>query len=96
MPQNCSTDLQLVAAHIDQVLTNGSAQEVTELKSLFGPANATNDEFLANTYIQFIAWQYADLDGDKFGGYSLCNNVENVFNATSPVPGAEGVRHLLP
>ena len=94
MPQNCSSDLQLVAAHIDQVLTTGTTQDVFDLKSQFNAANQSDDAFLINTFLQLITWQYADLSSDQFGAYALCDNVENVFNASSPIPGPEGVSNF--
>ena len=48
MPANCSKDVSLVIDYMDGVLTNGTAQEVYSLKSMFGLQNVThNDDFMA-------------------------------------------------
>ena len=43
MPANCSTDLQLVIEHVDSVLNTGSAEDVTDLKSMFLLENVTHN-----------------------------------------------------
>lgn len=36
MPKNCSTDLALVVAHLDNIGESGSAKEQASVKELFG------------------------------------------------------------
>jgi hypothetical protein len=46
MPQNCSSDVSLVINYVDNILINGTPDEVYELKSLFGLEGLEhNDDF---------------------------------------------------
>ena len=36
MPQNCSTDVQAVIAHIDKTFTSGTKDEINSIKDTFG------------------------------------------------------------
>lgn len=48
MPTNCSKDVTLVIDYMDGVLANGTAQEIYNLKAMFGLQNVThNDDFMA-------------------------------------------------
>jgi len=42
MPKNCSPDVQLVIAHIDQVLESGDQTQITNLMASFGLGNLTH------------------------------------------------------
>ena len=47
MPKNCSTDISLVVEHLDQIGENGTAQEQTAAKALFGLAGVPHyDDFM--------------------------------------------------
>ena len=47
MPKNCSKDVSLVIDHMDTVLTTGTAEEIHDLKAMFGLQNVThNDDFM--------------------------------------------------
>ncbi|EMC90840.1 hypothetical protein BAUCODRAFT_99497 [Baudoinia panamericana UAMH 10762] len=91
MPQNCSKDVSLVIEYVDGVLTNGTDDEVYDLKAMFGLQNVThNDDFAVALENGPWLWQ-----GNQFyTGYSAffqwCDAVEGVSNG-STVPGAEGV-----
>ncbi len=46
LPANCSADVQLVVAHVDEVLTTGTPAEIQALKAKFGLGGIThNDDF---------------------------------------------------
>ena len=48
MPKNCSADVQLVIAHIDQVLESGDQTQITNLMASFGLGNLTHtDDFVS-------------------------------------------------
>jgi len=48
MPQNCSKDVSLVIDYVDSVLTTGTAEQVTSLKTMFGLQGVVhNDDFAA-------------------------------------------------
>lgn len=42
MPQNCSADVQVVMAHIDEVFSGQDASAIQEIKELFGMGNMTH------------------------------------------------------
>jgi hypothetical protein len=47
MPKNCSTDVNLVIEHMDNVLTTGTEDEIYQLKSTFGLEDIEhNDDFM--------------------------------------------------
>lgn len=43
MPQNCSTDIQLVIEHVDSVLNTGTDDDITALKTMFMMENVTHN-----------------------------------------------------
>ncbi|KAF2716554.1 serine carboxypeptidase [Polychaeton citri CBS 116435] len=96
MPKNCSKDVGLVIDHLDDILTNGSEEEVTELKKLFLMEDVEhNDDFMGALENGPWLWQ-----GNQFyTGYSpffqWCDFIEGVLlgsNSTnSTTPSAKGV-----
>lgn len=42
MPQNCSADVQVVIAHIDEVFSGENATAIQEIKELFGMGDMTH------------------------------------------------------
>jgi len=42
MPQNCSADIQVAIAHIDEVFSGTNATAIQEIKELFGLGNMTH------------------------------------------------------
>lgn len=42
MPQNCSADVQVVMAHIDEVFSGENATAIQEIKELFGMGDMTH------------------------------------------------------
>ena len=47
MPQNCSADVQAVIAHVDEVLTSGTDDEIRKLKANFGMEDLTHLDDIA-------------------------------------------------
>ena len=83
MPANCSKDIGLVVNYMDKVLTNGTAEMKTKLKTLFGlQALEHDDDFMSVLMEAVQSWQ----ENEFFTGYSqffqLCDAVEGVFNQT--------------
>ena len=47
MPQNCSSDVQAVIAHLDSTFTSGNQSEINDIKAKFGFENLTSVEDVA-------------------------------------------------
>ncbi|GAB1739785.1 hypothetical protein NU219Hw_g4722t1 [Hortaea werneckii] len=94
MPQNCSADVSLVIDHMDDVLTNGSENEIHDLKTMFGLQNVThNDDFMAALENGPWLWQGNQFYTGYSGFFQWCDYIENMINATDTTirPGPEGV-----
>ena len=96
MATNCSTDVSLVVDHIDQVLTNGTTDEQTALKTMFGLQDLEhNDDFGAAIENGPWLWQSNQFYTGYSGFYQFCDFVENVAVAgnfsNSSIPSASGV-----
>ncbi|PVH97482.1 serine carboxypeptidase [Periconia macrospinosa] len=96
MPANCSKDLSLAIDYMDNILLNGSDDEVLELKTQFGLQNVThNDDFMAALENGPWLWQSNQLYTGYSGFYQFCDHIEGVFNVSnstnSAIPGPEGV-----
>lgn len=64
MPKNCSTDVNAVIEHMDNILTTGSEAEIADLKKMFMLENVThNDDFMAALENGPWLWQ-----GNQFYG----------------------------
>lgn len=95
MPANCSKDVSLVIDHIDSVFQNGSADDQTSLKDMFGlGALEHNDDFGAAIENAPWLWQ-SNQFYQTAGFYDWCDSVEgiapNTTNTTTTIPGADGV-----
>ncbi|KAI5357330.1 putative peptidase S28, alpha/Beta hydrolase [Septoria linicola] len=91
MPKNCSKDVSLVIDHMDNILTTGSADEQHALKAKFGMQDVEhNDDFMAALENGPWLWQ-----GNQFytntGFFTWCDYIENAVNATTNIPGEDGV-----
>jgi len=92
MSQNCSKDVSLVIDYMDNILVNGTQDEIHTLKSRFGLESLQhNDDFMSALANGPFEWQ-----GNQFyentGFFLWCDYVENAVNASgADVPGAEGV-----
>ncbi|RFU34920.1 hypothetical protein B7463_g1407, partial [Scytalidium lignicola] len=92
MPQNCSNDMQAIIEYADQILTNGTEEEVYDLKALFGLQDLQhNDDFAYALAFGPYMWQ----DNSFTSGYSIffqfCDAVEGVEAGAAVVPGPEGI-----
>lgn len=93
MPKNCSKDVSLVIDYMDNILTNGTADEVLALKTQFSLETVEhNDDFMAALENAPWLWQ-----GNQFyantGFFDWCDYIENAVgvNDSSLLPGVEGV-----
>ena len=96
MPQNCSTDLSLVVDYMDNILTNGSAEDQTALKTKFGLQDlAHNDDFVTAIENGPWLWQSNQFYTGYSGFFQFCDFVENVAVAgnysNATIPSADGV-----
>ncbi|KAK3670459.1 hypothetical protein LTR78_009700 [Recurvomyces mirabilis] len=94
MPQNCSSDVNLVIEHMDTILTTGSAAEILELKTMFGLQNVThNDDFMNVLENGPWLWQSNQFYTGYSGFFQWCDAIEGMTNATNTTvrPGPEGV-----
>jgi hypothetical protein len=107
LPANCSADVERVIAHVDDVLTTGTAAEIQALKNMFGLGSIVHaDDFASVLENGPWTWQSHDFDSGYSSVYQFCDYVENavsgVFNTssackpgtnatTTTVPGANGV-----
>ncbi len=58
MPKNCSSDVQAVISHVDEVLSTGTKEEQQSLKDLFGLGNIThNDDVSGGLRTNLWDWQ---------------------------------------
>ena len=96
MAQNCSKDISLVIDHIDGILLNGTDEEVTDLKTMFGLQTIEhNDDFAQALENGPWLWQSNQFYTNYSGFYKFCDFIENVaadgnFGNTT-VPDANGV-----
>ncbi len=60
MPKNCSSDVQTVIAHVDEVLTSGSKDEQQVLKNLFGLGELTHNDDVAGA-LRNNLWDWQSL-----------------------------------
>ncbi|KAG9018024.1 hypothetical protein FRB90_012583 [Tulasnella sp. 427] len=80
MPKNCSTDMAAAMAYMDNVLTTGTTDEVTALKTQFGLESLQNDDFGAALQYPLNTWQ--DLQAASFAKkgqsvfYNFCDAIE--------------------
>lgn len=90
MPANCSADVQAVISHVDDVLTNGSDSDKTQLKTMFGAeALVHDDDFASTLQSPVFLWQSNQFYGEG-GFFEFCDAVEGATNSSTP-PGAGGI-----
>ncbi|KAG8950856.1 hypothetical protein FRC04_007088 [Tulasnella sp. 424] len=94
MPKNCTSDLTAAVAHVDQVMSKGTPDEINALKENFGMKALANDDFGNSLRFPFDEWQHAKPSDFKDGRYSnvfkLCDAIEK-FSDGSPNTSAQGV-----
>lgn len=72
LPRNCSSDVKAVIAYVDDILSNGSEQEVTDLKALFGLSFLSHhDDFAEQLTTPVWKWQ---TDAGKV--FDFCDFIE--------------------
>ncbi|SMQ45010.1 unnamed protein product [Zymoseptoria tritici ST99CH_3D7] len=79
--QNCTKDLQLVAAHIDEILVNGSADQIHDIKALFGMETLKDDVDFVTALGRPTASYFP---GDNPGGF--CDRIEGGLDAIGGAP----------
>ena len=90
MPANCSADVQAVISHVDQVLTNGTDSDKTNLKTMFGAETLVHDDdFVSTLQSPLFLWQSNQFFGEG-GFFEFCDAVEGVSSG-SALPGAGGI-----
>ncbi len=57
MPPNCSADVQVTIAHVDQVLTTGTMDEQQSLKELFGLQELRYNDDVAGA-LRWSLWEW--------------------------------------
>jgi hypothetical protein len=65
MPRNCSSDVQAVVEHIDEVLSTGTQEEKQSIKDLFGMGNVTHSDDVAGALRNNI-WDWQGLRVSAF------------------------------
>lgn len=96
MPANCSADVQAVVQYVDNVLLNGTAEDKSMLKAMFGAETLVNDDDFASTLASPIfLWQNNQFSTGAGGGfYEFCDAVELGATSNGTIPGSE-VSHLI-
>lgn len=95
MPQNCSSDVGKVIAHVDDILLGNNTAAKKALKKKFGLEAIEHDDDFAGV-LQNGPWNWQS--DDFYTGYTdfflWCDTVENVgplYPNSTTVPGPEGV-----
>ncbi|KAH9839119.1 peptidase S28 [Rhodofomes roseus] len=89
MPQNCSSDVQAVIGHIDDVFTSGNDTAITVIKDLFNMSLTHLDDFASALQNPIWEWQglqpSSDLSDSLF--FPFCDALEVKDNQTAPPEG---------
>ncbi|KAH9858662.1 peptidase S28 [Lenzites betulinus] len=95
MAPNCSADVQAVIAHIDEVFTFGSKQEINNIKAMFNMSALTHLDDAAGA-LRNNLWDWQSLSPSSNGGlfFEFCDALE-VKNGVSAGPNGWGVEHAL-
>ncbi|KAJ8495770.1 hypothetical protein ONZ51_g1545 [Trametes cubensis] len=95
MPMNCSSDVEAVIAHVDEVLDSGNATAIQALKDNFGLGSVTaNDDFAWALATVLQTWQDLLESGSGTIFYEFCDALE-VKDGQSAGPGGWGLDHAL-
>lgn len=77
MPQNCTTDLTLAISQVDQVLSNGTAQQRQQLKSTFGLGDLQHDDDFASALATTLfSWQGQEFYSKYATLFLMCDYIE--------------------
>ncbi|KAG8892770.1 Thymus-specific serine protease, partial [Tulasnella sp. 403] len=80
MPRNCSSDISAAVAYIDNLLTTGSAEDVTTLKSKFSLEALENEDFVFELTRPLTKWQELQPTSGATSQpffYAFCDAVES-------------------
>ena len=91
MPKNCSADATLIAERVDEVFTRGTPEDLVDLKSRLGLPEVEDDVIIDVVSKHFRGWQRVDFTSDRGKFFPFCDYIENVFQATDPIPGSSSV-----
>ncbi|CAK7266705.1 hypothetical protein SEPCBS57363_002225 [Sporothrix epigloea] len=95
LPKNCSADSQLVIAHVNKVLEDGTPKDVQKLKDMFGMGPVEyNDDFASIVGAPFGFWQELEFYTGYGDIFQFCDYVENAIPelfGNETLPGAAGV-----
>jgi len=96
MPQNCSADVEAVITHVDQVLSNGTASQKSDVKNLFGIGDVDHDDDAAGA-LRNNLWDWQSLAPDVGPGsqfFNFCDALEVKDGVSAPAQGW-GLDHAL-
>ncbi|KZP04566.1 peptidase S28 [Athelia psychrophila] len=89
MPANCSADVEAVITHVDQVFTNGTAAEISDLKSNWGLGSVTHLDDVAGA-LRNNLWDWQLLDpttGPGSAFFNFCDALEVKSGQNAPASG---------
>ena len=98
MARNCSADVTIVIEYLDDLLTHGTKEEITKVKTLFGLEGVEhNDDFTAVLANGPYLWQENAFYSGYSGFFQFCDAIEGVEAgaATTPDPNGVGVHKAL-
>ncbi|KAF4449036.1 hypothetical protein F53441_7686 [Fusarium austroafricanum] len=92
LPKNCTTDINKVVEHLDNIMLHGSASEIQKIKEDFGaPDLKHNDDFM--NLLSYGPQSYQGASLRIRDTWQFCDYVENADGVTdkSKLPGSSGV-----
>lgn len=91
LPRNCTNDVQLIVKHVDQILGNGTAQQISDLKAVFGLQDLkTNDDFAATLPLPFFYWQSYYWTDPEAQTMQFCDMLETIPGKNGTYASAKG------
>ncbi|KIK48996.1 hypothetical protein CY34DRAFT_429555 [Suillus luteus UH-Slu-Lm8-n1] len=96
MPQNCSSDVQAVIAHLDQMYAANDQAGIQTLQEAFSLGSLDHVGDFA-TALQYNLWDWQNLDLDLGPGllfYQFCDALE-VKDGVNAGPGGWGLDHAI-
>ncbi|KAH9855013.1 peptidase S28 [Lenzites betulinus] len=95
MAPNCSADIEAAIAHLDQVFTSGSKQEINNIKAMFNMSALTHLDDIAGA-LRNNLWDWQNLSPASNGGifFQFCDALE-VKDGVNAGPNGWGAEHAL-
>ncbi|KAH9833657.1 peptidase S28 [Rhodofomes roseus] len=96
MPANCSADVEAVITYIDETFTNGTTDEINNIKELFNMTELTHLDDFAGA-LRNNLWDWQSLQPDEGPGqqfFQFCDALE-VKDGVSAGSGGWGVDYAL-